>query len=142
MEQQNNQRENLSYLSPPTVHEDSKSHAMSLGYDFYAAAESISGEGWYFRISKPTHDNVKMEYQLQQHCQCMFGTYIQATQENNPKNTQAPRTIDAIYLRPLNNIQGGHKVMNLPTGAVMMRHRVREQLATKMVIKAVEDMAE
>ena len=53
------------------------------------------------------------------HCQFTFGTYIQAIQENNPKNTQAPRTIDAIYLRPLKNIQGGHEVMNLATGAVV-----------------------
>ncbi len=34
------------------------------------------------------------------HCQVPFGAYVQANQENDPKNTNAPRTIDAIYLRP------------------------------------------
>ncbi|MGC9213443.1 MAG: hypothetical protein ACP5F2_08285 [Athalassotoga sp.] len=31
------------------------------------------------------------------HCQVPFGAYVQAVQENNPKNTNAPPTIDAIY---------------------------------------------
>ena len=50
----------------------------------------------------------------EKHCQIPFGAYIQANQENNPKNTNAPRTIDAIYLRPVpHNIQGGHELMDL-----------------------------
>ena len=65
---------------------------------------------------------LKKNIDYNKHCQCTFGTCVQAIQENNPKNTQAPRTIDVIYLRPLKNIQGGHKVMNLATGAVMTRH--------------------
>ena len=40
------------------------------------------------------------------HLQCVFGQYVQATEEQSPSNTNAPRTIDAIYLRPLPNIQG------------------------------------
>ena len=32
------------------------------------------------------------------HCAYTFGSYVQASQENNLTNTQAPRTIDAIYL--------------------------------------------
>jgi len=50
------------------------------------------------------------------HCQIPFGTYVQVNQENNPKNTLAPRTIDAIYLRPMQNVQGGHEFMDLNTG--------------------------
>ena len=84
----------------------------------------------------------KKNIDYNKHCQFTFGTYVQAIQENNPKNTQAPRTIDAIYLRLLKNTQGGHEVMNLATGAVITRHRVWEQPATEMVIKAVEQMAE
>ena len=53
------------------------------------------------------------------------------------ENTQALRTIDAIYLCPLNNIQGGHEVMNLATGNVVTRSRVWERLAMKMVIQVV-----
>jgi len=56
------------------------------------------------------------------HCQMTFGSYVQANQDNNPKNTNAPRTIDAIYLRPIpSNIQGGHEVMDLATGRVVTR---------------------
>jgi hypothetical protein len=47
------------------------------------------------------------------HCQNPFGAYVQANQENDPTNTQAPRTIDAVYLHPMTNKQGGHEMMNL-----------------------------
>ena len=84
----------------------------------------------------------KKNIDYNKHCQHTLGTYVQANQDNDPTNTQAPRTIDAIYLRPMNNIQGGHEVMNLATGNVITRNRVWEQPATEMVIKAVENMAE
>jgi len=76
------------------------------------------------------------------HCQVPFGAFVQANQENDPTNTQAPRTIDAIYLRPLSNIQGGHELMNLATGMVITRNRVWEKPVTTFVIKAVEKMAD
>ena len=75
------------------------------------------------------------------HCQVPFGAYVQANQENDPTNTQAPRTIDAIYLRPMNNIQGGHELMNLQTGLVIMRNKIWERPITDLVIRAVENMA-
>jgi hypothetical protein len=62
-------------------------------------------------------------------------------QSNNPTNTNALRTIDAIYLRPMNNKQGGHEVMNLATGQVITRNRVWERPVTDLAIKAVETMA-
>ena len=52
------------------------------------------------------------------HCQVPFGAYVQADQIPDPKNTPAARTIDAIYLRPLPNLQGGHEVMNIATGRI------------------------
>ena len=76
------------------------------------------------------------------HCKIQFGAYVQANQENNPSNTNAPQTIDAIYLRPLNNKQGGHELMNLQTGLRITRNKVWELPVTDMVIKAVETMAE
>jgi hypothetical protein len=50
------------------------------------------------------------------HCVIPFGNYVQATHENNPKNSMRTRTLDAIYLRPTPNRQGGHEVMDLHTG--------------------------
>ena len=75
------------------------------------------------------------------HCQTTFGSYVQAVQENNPMNTNAPRTLDCIYLRPLQNVQGGHELLNLTTGLVITRPRVWEIPVTDVVIKAVEKLA-
>ena len=80
-----------------------------------------------------------LDYEV--HCQVPFGAYVQVNQENIPTNTPAPRTIDAIYLRPMSNKQGGHEVMNLATGQVITRTKVWERPVTELVIKAVETMA-
>ena len=50
------------------------------------------------------------------HLRYGFGSYVQAFNENNPTNTNAPRTLDCIYLRPNSNRQGGHIVMDIATG--------------------------
>jgi len=84
-----------------------------------------------------THQDLDYE----KHCQVPFGAYVQAYQENNPTNTNAPRTIDAVYLRPMKNKQGGHEVMNLATGRVVTAMKVFEKPVTDFVIKAVEAMA-
>ena len=78
---------------------------------------------------------------FEKHCQVPFGAYVQANQENDPTNTQAPRTIDAIYLRPMTNIQGGHELMNLHTGQMISRSRIWERPITNLVIQAVEALA-
>jgi hypothetical protein len=75
------------------------------------------------------------------HCQVPFGAYVQCNNENNPTNSNAPRTLDAIYLRPATNLQGGHEVMNLATGQVLTRPRVREIPMTPVVIKAAKKLA-
>jgi hypothetical protein len=78
---------------------------------------------------------------FEKHCKVPFGTYVQANQENLPTNTQAPRTIDAIYLRPMSSKQGGHELMNLQTGMVITRNTIWERPLTDLVIQAVEAMA-
>jgi hypothetical protein len=79
---------------------------------------------------------------FEKHCQVPFGAYVQANQENNPTNTLAPRTINAIYLRPMTNIQGGHELMTIHTGQVITRNTVWERPVTDLLIRAVETMAE
>ena len=76
------------------------------------------------------------------HCQVPFGAYVQGNQDNLPTNTLAPRTIDAIYLRPMNNKQAGHEIMDVNTGRVITRNTVHEIPISELIIKAVEDMAE
>lgn len=58
------------------------------------------------------------------------------------KNTNRPRTINSIYLRLERNIQGGHELMDLQTGRVIVSSRVTEIPVTDMVIKYVEQMDE
>ena len=76
------------------------------------------------------------------HCQIPFGAYVQASQDEHPKNNNKARTIDAIYLQPMTNKQGGHEVMDLNTGRPITRPVVWEVPVTDRVIKAVETMAE
>ena len=48
------------------------------------------------------------------HCQeYSFGTYVQAHDKPNPSNTNAPRTLDCIYLWNSDNEQGGHDLLHL-----------------------------
>ena len=77
-----------------------------------------------------------------QHCKFEFGTYVQANQDNTPTNTNAPRTIDGIYLRSCWSRQGGHKIMNLETRECITHQHVIAIPITSTVIKAVEAMAE
>ena len=81
------------------------------------------------------------DWDYKKHCQVPFGGYVQAINEPDPSNTMTARTIDAIYLRPLRNIQGGHEVMDLTTGRVITRRKVTEIPMTTSVIKRVETMA-
>jgi len=76
------------------------------------------------------------------HCTVPFGAYVQANNEPDPLNTNEPRTVDAIYLRPTDNQQGGHEILSLSTGRVLTRRKVTEIPVTDLVIKAVEKMAD
>jgi hypothetical protein len=75
------------------------------------------------------------------HCQIPFGAYVQANDEPDPLNTPQARTLDAIYLRPMTNIQGGHELMNLHNGYKFTRPHVTEIPVTPLVIAAVESLA-
>ena len=68
-------------------------------------------------------------------------SYVQATDESDPTNTPAARTIDGIYLRPTNSERGGHEVMNLATGQPITRSVVKAVPVTPAVIAAVEALA-
>ena len=75
------------------------------------------------------------------HCKLSFGSYCQKHQ-SDPTNTPKPRTIGSIYLGPTENVQGGHKVMNLATGKVITRHHATDIPITKDVVDRIEYMAE
>jgi hypothetical protein len=71
-----------------------------------------------------------------------FGAYVQGCNEPQPTNTNAPRTLDCIYLGPVKNKQGGHELLDLSSGRVITRPRVKELPMTDMIMRAVESMAE
>ena len=70
-----------------------------------------------------------------------FGAHVQAFHEEKPKNTNHPRTIDCVYLRPLNNKQGGHELMNINTERKTTRPRVWELPVTDLIIQRIEELA-
>jgi hypothetical protein len=75
------------------------------------------------------------------HCQYAFGTYVQAHDEPNPSNTNAPRSLDCIYMRYNDNLQGGHQLLHLPTNSIITRRQVTPVPITPAVIKQVHTLA-
>jgi hypothetical protein len=69
------------------------------------------------------------------------GAYVQANHEMNQMNSNASRTLDAIYLRPVNSMQGGHALYDLNSGRVITRARVTQIPVTDVVIKAIKLIA-
>lgn len=76
------------------------------------------------------------------HCRYAMGTYVQAHDEPNISNTNAPRSLDCIYLRYNDNAQGGHELLHLPTNAVLKRRNVTPVPITPAIIKQVHTLAE
>ena len=81
----------------------------------------------------------KLDYK--KHCTMEFGTYVQAHNKNDPSNNNIEQSIDGIYLRPNENIQGGHLIMNLNTGKIISRARVTKIPLPSTVKEKVEQMA-
>ena len=70
-----------------------------------------------------------------------YGDYVQANTTHVIKNNNLPRTIDCIYLRANDALQGGHEVMDLATGRVVSRKSVVPSVMTRMAIDRVELLA-
>ena len=77
-----------------------------------------------------------LNYKL--HCQYSLGSYVQAHDEPDPTNTQEPRSLDAVYLRPMDH---GHEVYNLATQRVITRRHLTVFPVTPTIIQAVEQIA-
>jgi hypothetical protein len=79
---------------------------------------------------------MKLDYQ--KHCLIPQFSYVIAHTERQPKNTNASRGIDAIYIRPISSTQGGHEIMNLATGKIITRAHVTLIPITPTVINIVQ----
>ena len=62
---------------------------------------------------------IKFDYA--KHCQLSFRSYAQFYKDNQPTNTQQPRTIGTICLGPTGDLQGGYKFFNLTTEKIITR---------------------
>jgi hypothetical protein len=76
------------------------------------------------------------------HCKYSFGIYVQGHDEPDPSNTNAPRSLDCIYLAYNPNQQGGHILLHLPTGRRIIRRKVTPIPITPSIIRQVHRMAE
>jgi hypothetical protein len=86
-------------------------------------------------LGLPTLDYAK-------HCMAPFGAYVQANHETNQTNSNTSQMLDAIYLRPMNSMQGGHELYDLNSGRVITRARVTQIPVTDVVMKAIKRIAE
>ena len=71
-----------------------------------------------------------------------MGVYGQAFEDNNPTNTNAPRSVRAIALSMSLNENGYFTFMSLDTGKKINRRKFTELPITEAVIKRVEFLAE
>ena len=74
-------------------------------------------------------------------CSIGWGRHVQASNQNNPTNTNLERTVTGIVIKHLENIQGGYELMDLQTGNAITRHYAKELPITPEVIKRVEELA-
>ena len=62
--------------------------------------------------------------------------YVQAQDESQHKNTNSPRSLDCVYLRPIENNQDGHEWLHLQTNKLvkcqnLTKNRSRQVLSNK-----------
>ena len=66
---------------------------------------------------------------------------MQALDEPNVKNTNEPRTLDCLFLRPNAIKQDGCELLHLPANKIIIRRKIWSVLVTKSVIAQVEAIA-
>jgi hypothetical protein len=84
-----------------------------------------------------TKDNLNYD----KHCMIPLGTYVQADHKATFKNDNHPCTLDCLYLRYVNNDQGGHELLDLRTGKTICRQKVTKVPITTSIIKLVHAIA-
>ena len=75
------------------------------------------------------------------HCRMPFGDYAQVHENEQPRNSMAERTLGAICLGPVDNVQGGYKFMSLRTGKKIKRYAWTPIPMTNEVINRVIEIA-
>jgi hypothetical protein len=76
------------------------------------------------------------------HCKYALGMYVQAHEDHTITNLHDDaRSIDCIYLRYNDNVQGGHEMLHLNTNAVLTRRTITPVPITPAIIRQVDAIA-
>ena len=62
---------------------------------------------------------------------------MQAHDEPQYKNTNEPQLLDCVYLQPMYNSQGSHKLLHLQTNKVVKRRNLTKKMITQSINKQV-----
>jgi hypothetical protein len=84
------------------------------------------------------HKNLDYE----RHCKYQIGEFVIAHEEPNHTNTDASRALDCIYLRSMENAQGGHELLHLQTNKFVKRRKLTKVSITPSIMKQVHALAE
>ena len=71
--------------------------------------------------------------------QIELGDYVQVSKVNYPNDTNPPRTLDGIYLRPAPNFQVGHQMMDIRMGQLITIPILVYTPITDVVINAAKN---
>jgi hypothetical protein len=75
------------------------------------------------------------------HCRVLIGAYCEVHNENDPSNTETPRTSPVIAIDPTGNLQGSYCFLSLATGKCVKRRKWTELPITDDVIARVHELA-
>jgi hypothetical protein len=75
------------------------------------------------------------------HCKYALGMYVQAHEDRTITNRTDARSIDCLYLRYNDNVQGGHELLHLNTNAVLTRRTITPVPITPAIIRQVDTIA-
>jgi hypothetical protein len=98
-----------------------------------------------YRVSKVFSPRMIMHQEnldYERNCKYQIGEYVQAHEEPKNTNTNAPRSLGCIYLRPMDNAQGGHELVHLQTNKVVKRRNLTKIPITPSIIKQEDALAE
>ena len=74
------------------------------------------------------------------HYQFVLGEYVQAYDEPQIKNTNAPRSLDCTYLRPTTSHQGVHELLHIQTNRTINRPKLTPSAISPSIIKQVHTL--
>ena len=83
----------------------------------------------------------KENLDYKRHCKFAIGEYFMGHDEPSPMNTNSATTFNCLYMRPLINAQGGHKLLHLQKNTVVKQRHFTLVPVTPSVIKQVHKIA-